>query len=356
MEFVQSKRRNRVAPAQAGAQVSVAKLGPGLSRATDTTEMPRRFTRTAIIARRDAASTPFAMSADSAGPPGQHTMRGIVLIMAAVAMFTALDTIAKYLARFYPVPGIVWARYAFHLLLVILFLGPRLRGRLVRTQRLGLQLVRGVVLAGSSLFFVGALKFMPIAEASSITLIGPVLVTLGAAIFLEERIEPARWLAVGAGFVGVLIIIRPGSGVFSAMALLPLGTAVCFAAYHVLTRKLAGVENPYTTLFYSGLVGTVMLAVVLPFAWMAPATPLHAALMVLMGLLGGGSHLVLIRAYEHSPASRLAPFSYTQLGWVLLAGYAVFGDFPDRWSLAGIAVIAASALYIATHQRLGATR
>jgi drug/metabolite transporter (DMT)-like permease len=169
-------------------------------------------------------------------------------------------------------------------------------------------------------------------------------------------VEPQRWVAVCGGFVGVLIIIRPGSGVFGAAALLPLATAACFAAYSLLTRKLAGLENPYTTIFYSGLVGTVMLAAVLPFAWKAPATVAHMALLMLMGVLGGGGHLVLIHAYEHAPASRLAPFSYTQLIWVLVAGYLVFGDFPDRWSLIGIAVIAASAIYIATHQRMAARR
>jgi len=281
-----------------------------------------------------------------------HPLRGILMIMTAVAMFTVMDSIAKYLSRFYPVPGIVWARYAFHLLFVVLILGPRLKGRLVRTDRLGWQVLRGFVLAASSMFFFSALKFMPMAEASSITFLAPVLVTLGAAVVLKEKVEPARWMAVCAGFIGVLIIIRPGSGVFDSVALLPLATAACFATYSVLTRKLAGLENPYTTLFYSGLVGTVVLAVVLPFAWVAPANPVHAALLVLMGLIGGGSHLVLIKAYEHAPASRLAPFSYTQFVWVIIIGYVVFGDFPDRWSLIGIAVIVASAIYIATHQRL----
>jgi drug/metabolite transporter (DMT)-like permease len=291
----------------------------------------------------------------SAGHPAhlqQHPLRGILMIMTAVAMFAVLDSIAKYLSRFYPVPGIVWARYAFHLLFVVLLLGPRLRGRLVRTQRLRLQVLRGLLLAASSLFFFSALKYMPLAEASSITFLSPILVTISAAIVLKEKIELPRWIAVCAGFIGVLIIIRPGGGVFSAVALLPFATAACFASYAILTRKLSGLENPYTTLFYSGLVGTVVMAIVLPFAWVAPATPAHAALLVLMGLIGGGSHLVLIKAYEHAPASRLAPFSYTQLVWVIVLGYVVFGDFPDRWSLIGIAVIAASAIYIATHQRL----
>jgi drug/metabolite transporter (DMT)-like permease len=292
------------------------------------------------------------MSAGHPAHPQQRPLRGILMIMTAVAMFAVLDSIAKYLSRFYPVPGIVWARYAFHLLFVVLLLGPRLRGRLVRTQRLRLQVLRGLLLAASSLFFFSALKYMPLAEASSITFLSPILVTISAAIVLKEKIELPRWIAVCAGFIGVLIIIRPGGGVFSAVALLPFATAACFASYAILTRKLSGLENPYTTLFYSGLVGTVVMAIVLPFAWVAPATPAHAALLVLMGLIGGGSHLVLIKAYEHAPASRLAPFSYTQLVWVIVLGYVVFGDFPDRWSLIGIAVIAASAIYIATHQRL----
>jgi drug/metabolite transporter (DMT)-like permease len=274
------------------------------------------------------------------------------MIMAAVAMFVVLDSIAKYLARFYPVPGLVWARYAGHFVLVVLILGPRLRLELVRTTRPGLQLLRGLLLAGSSMFFFSALKFMPLAEATSINFLAPVLVTVAAAVVLKEKVEPARWVAIAAGFAGVLIIIRPGAAISGPAALLPFGTATCFAAYSVLTRKIAGVESPYTSLFYAGLVGTVVLAAVLPFAWATPTTLLHAVLLLAMGLIGGTSHLILIRAYEHAPASRLAPFSYTQLLWVLLAGYLLFGDFPDNWSLIGIAIIGASAVYIATHQRL----
>ena len=281
-----------------------------------------------------------------------HPLRGILMIMTAVAMFTVMDSIAKYLSRFYPVPGIVWARYAFHLLFVVLILGPRMKAGLVRTQRLGLQITRGVVLAASSMLFFSALKFMPMAEASSISFVAPMLVTLLAVILLKEKVERARWVAVAAGFLGVLIIIRPGSGVFSWVAVLPLATAASFAAYQILTRKLAGVDSPYTSLFYSGLIGTVLLATVLPFQWTTPTTLAHALLLPAIGFLGGLSHLVLIRAYDQASVSTLAPFTYTQLIWVILIGYLVFGDFPDHWSLIGIAVIMASGIYIATHQRL----
>ena len=151
-----------------------------------------------------------------------HPLRGILMIMTAVALFTVMDSMAKYLSRFYPVPGIVWARYAFHLLFVVMILGPRMKLGLVRTRHLGLQIVRGMLLAASSMLFFSALKFMPMAEASSISFVAPMLVTLLGVFLLKEKVEPARWVAVVAGFVGVLIIIRPGSGIFSWVAVLPL--------------------------------------------------------------------------------------------------------------------------------------
>jgi drug/metabolite transporter (DMT)-like permease len=278
--------------------------------------------------------------------------RGPVLIMTAVAMFVVMDTISKYLSRYYPVPAIVWARYFFHVLLVVIALGPRLGWGLVRTRRLGVQLVRGLLLAGSTLFFVFAIKQMPLAETSSITFIAPVLVTLMGAFFLKEKVETARWLAVAGGFAGVVIIVRPGGGVFNWTSVLPLCCAACFAGYQILTRKLANLESPYTSIFYSGLVGSVLMSLTLPFIWVRPQSLIHALLFVVIGIIGGLSHLILIKAYDYAPASSLAPFSYTQLIWVTVMGYLVFDQFPDRWSLIGIAVIMASGIYIATHQQL----
>ena len=289
----------------------------------------------------------------SAAPTAHtHSPRGPLMIMTAVALFVVMDTISKYLSRFYPVPAIVWARYFFHVLLVLIALGPRLGLGLVRTRRLGVQLVRGLLLAGSTLFFVFAIRQMPLAETSSITFIAPVLVTLMGAFFLKEKVETARWLAVAGGFAGVLIIIRPGGGVFSWASVLPLCCAACFACYQILTRKLANLESPYTSIFYSGLVGSVLMSLTLPYVWVRPHSLYHALLFVVIGVIGGLSHLILIKAYDYAPASRLAPFSYTQLIWVTVMGYLVFGQFPDHWSLVGIAVIMASGIYIATHQQL----
>jgi len=288
--------------------------------------------------------------ADAASPRPQLS-RSILMVMVAVIFFSVGDLLAKYLTRFYPIALIVWARFTFHLLLIILALGPRYGLALVRTKRLGTQLIRGLLLLMGSVFFVSALKFMPLAEATAIAYLAPVLVTIMSVVFLGEKVEISRWLAVFCGFVGVLTIIRPGSSIFTWAALLPVANAMSFATYQILTRKLAGLEGPYTSIFYAGLVGSVLSLFTLPGVWTMPQNLEHVAAFLGVGALGGFGHLILIKAYEHAPASRLAPFSYSQLIWVALIGFFVFGDFPDHWSLLGIAILVTSGIYIASHQR-----
>jgi len=278
--------------------------------------------------------------------------RGIVLVLITVAIFAVNDVLSKYLTRFYPIALIVWARYAFHLLLISIVLGPRVGMRLVRTTRPGAQLLRALMLTAASLLIVSSFKYMPVAEASSIAFLAPIVVTVMSVIFLKERVQPARWIAVLCGFLGVLIIIRPGSDIFTWAMLLPMGNAVAFASYQIMTRRLSGVESPFASIFYPGLIGTLVLSTTLPYCWVMPQSGLHALAFVIIGMLNGLSHLTLIKAYEHAPASRLAPFSYSQLIWVALIGYVVFGDFPDTWSLLGIAILVTSGIYNVTHQRI----
>lgn len=270
-------------------------------------------------------------------------------MVVAVSTFAMMDTTAKYLARNYPVPLIVWYRYLFHAALMLVILGPRLRWRLVASKRPGLQIARGAVLAASSLFFFSALARMPIAEASAITFLSPLILTALSAYFLKERVRASAWTAVLAGFCGVLIIVRPGGAMFTPAALLALATPFCFALYQLLTRKLAGVDSSFTTLFISALVGTVMLSVTLPFAWVVPAA-FDLALLVFLGTLGAVGHFLLIRAFDYAPPSVLAPFVYAQLVTVLVLGYLVFGDFPDGLSLVGMAIIVLSGAWIASRQ------
>jgi drug/metabolite transporter (DMT)-like permease len=284
-------------------------------------------------------------------PPGaQHHLRGILLIVAAVSTFALMDTTAKYLSRTYPVPGIVWARYAAQTLFLIVVLAPRLRLGWLRTRRPGLQLLRGGILAASTVFFFSALALMPIAEAAAITFLSPLLLTAASAWLLKERVRRSAWVALAAGFVGVLIIIRPGGEVFTPAVILPLLTAVSFAAYQLLTRKLAGVDSTMTTLFYSAVVGTVLLAPGLSFYGRVPETGFDAALFAVLGVLASVGHFLLIRAFEHAPPSVLAPFVYTQLVAVLALGYLVFGDFPDGWSLLGMAIVVLAGAWMAARQ------
>ena len=283
--------------------------------------------------------------------PTPNVLRGILLIVAAVSTFAVMDTTAKYLSRTYPVPAIVWARYAAQALFMLLVLGPRLKLDLVRTRRPGLQLVRGLTLAAATLLFFSALSLMPIAEASAITFISPLLLTALSVALLRERVPPAAWLAVAAGFVGVLIIIRPGGAVFTPAALLPIATACCFAGYQIMTRQLAGIDSSFTTLFYAAIIGTALMSCVVPFFWHPPETVAHGLLFVGLGVLGAVGHFVLIRAFQHAPASTRAPFVYSQLVAVLALGYAVFGEFPDGWSLVGMAIIVASGVFVALRNR-----
>ena len=281
---------------------------------------------------------------------GQH-LRGIGLMIAAVSTFAVMDTIAKWLSQSYPVPAVVWARYISQVLVMVVLLGPRYRAGLVRTKRPGLQILRGFVLVSSTILFFNAISRMPIAEASAITFISPLILTAMSVFLLKERVKPSTWIAVAVGFAGVLVIIRPGSGIFSTAAVLPIATALFFAAYQLLTRKLAGVDSTIATLFISALVGAVVMCFVVPFFWQPLLSAWHAGLLLLMGFLASAGHFMLIRAFEKAPASTLAPFVYAQLAAVLLLGYLVFGTFPDTWSLVGMGLIVASGAYVVLRQR-----
>jgi drug/metabolite transporter (DMT)-like permease len=280
----------------------------------------------------------------------QNVLRGILLLIAAVSTFAVVDTIAKYLARSYPVPLVVWARYTSQTLFMLLVLGPRMRLDLARSLRPGLQVIRGVVLVASTMLFFSALALMPLAEASAITVLSPLVLAGMSVWLLRERVRRSAWAAIVAGFVGVLIIIRPGGGVFTPAAILPILTAVCFASYQLLTRKLAGIDSTLTTLFYGAIVGTVLMTLGVPFFWHTPASALDWLLFAVIGVLGGAGHFVLIRAFTHAPPAALAPFVYVQLVAVLALGYLVFGEFPDGWSLVGMAIIVLSGAWIAARQ------
>jgi drug/metabolite transporter (DMT)-like permease len=279
-------------------------------------------------------------------------LRGALLVVVAVGIFAVMDTIAKYLTRSYPVSGVVWVRYAASLVILFGFLAARGELGRVRTARPGLQITRGLLLALSSLLYFTSLTVLPLAEAAAIGFVMPLFLAVLAVPMLGERMDGARLAAVLLGLAGALVIVRPGATVFTFYALLPVGMALCNALYQILTRKVAGVEHPLTSLAWGSIVGAVLLAFTLPFAWVTPTNPWHWFLLAVIGVLASVGHFILIRAYDYANATGLAPFFYTQLVWVMLMGWLVFGDFPDGWSLLGMGIIVVSGLSLVGRQRL----
>lgn len=286
--------------------------------------------------------------------PSSHAahLRGIFLMIAAVGVFVLMDTTAKYLSRWYPVPSIVWARFVANLAILLLFLAVRGELGRLRTARPGLQIARGALLAGATLFFFTSLSVLPLAEAAAIAFVLPLFLAALAVPLLGERLDGARLAAILVGLVGALLIVRPGSAVFTVYALLPMAMALCNALYQILTRKVAGLEHPLTSLVWGAIVGAVLMSAVAPFVWQAPREPFHWALLGVIGVLASIGHYLLIRAFDFAPATLLAPFGYSGLVWAMLMGLVVFGDFPDAWSLGGMAVIVASGMFLAARQRL----
>jgi drug/metabolite transporter (DMT)-like permease len=275
----------------------------------------------------------------------------IALITGAVLCFALLDAVVKVLTQRYPVPMLVWARYAVQALALAIWLLPRMGRALLRTERVRLQLVRAALLPMSSLFFFSSLRYLPLAEATAMNYSTPVIVMILAVIFLRERMTRPRIALVIAGFAGMFLIVRPGSAMFQGAALLSLGAALFYAVFQILTRKLAS-EDWRVLLFYPAIVGTAMMTAILPwFGEPVDAPWTDIALIIATGLLGTLGHCLFILAFQRSPASALTPYTYIHLVWATLLGWLVFDRFPDVWTLAGMAVIAGSGLLIAMHER-----
>ncbi len=270
--------------------------------------------------------------------------RAIIMMILGILSFTLMDSSVKALAPRVGVLPTLWARYAGQMLFVLILIAPRIRS-VVRTRYPKLQFLRSVLLMGATGFFFTSLSLIPLSDAAALMAVNPVLITLGAAVFLGEALGPRRILGIAIAMVGALIVIRPGSAVFSSAALLPLAAAACYSAYALLTRRVGPDEDVWTSLFYTGLVGTVLLSILVPFAWV----PLDGVSIVLMGLaalFGTVGQLLIIRSFSTGEAAMLAPFSYTGLIFATLWGVLLFSELPDIWTIAGALVIAGAGLYV----------
>lgn len=282
--------------------------------------------------------------------PAGAWQRAFVLVTLAVLMLTVLDASVKYLIQSYPLPMVCWARYFFHLATFGVWILATQRAVAVRTRRLPLQIVRGLLLVAVTFLFIAALGRLPLAEVTAINFLSPIMVTALSAIVLGETVGWHRWLAVTVGFVGVLIIVRPDADVVNWGALLVLGATFFFALYQIATRALAPTDPAVTTLFYTALVGTVATSLIVPFFWVTP-TVADVGLMVLAGVAGGGGHFLLIHAYRHAEASLVAPLFYVQIVFSAGFGFVVFDETPDVWTLTGAALIILGGLWIWSRER-----
>jgi drug/metabolite transporter (DMT)-like permease len=274
--------------------------------------------------------------------------RAVLLMLAATLCFSALDATSKHLSRTYPVPMMVWGRYTFHCLMMVIFLAPSMRLQLVATVRPLAQIVRALMLVGTTGFSMVGFSLMPLAESTAILFVTPLVVVILSHWLLKESITVGHWLAVVTGFAGALLIARPG-GALNLQGILWMAlAATCYAIYQIQTRQLSSTENTVTMLFYTALVGTVSMTLAAPLYWGGPAPDWQdAALIASLGIYGGTGHLMLTRAFRYATASFLSPFLYAQLIWASFFGIVIYNHTPDKLSITGMIVIAVSSISVA---------
>ncbi|MBT3399051.1 MAG: DMT family transporter [Rhodospirillaceae bacterium] len=271
-------------------------------------------------------------------------LTAIAIMCLASLCFITMHGFIKTVRGDVPIGMIIWSQYTIQAVLLTALLAPRLRS-LVTTRMLGLQVLRALALMAAVSGMFVAVGLMPLADAITIAFVAPLMITAAAAFFLKERVTPGQWLAILVGFGGVLIVIRPGTSIFEAASLVPLGAAVSVALYQTLTRPISQVVKPVSMLYMATLVGLVVSALALPFVWETPDLT-QTAYLGAAACLGAAAHFLLIRAYHAAPASVVAPFAYTEIVWSSAIGFAVFGDIPDSATLIGAAVLIASGLYL----------
>ena len=278
--------------------------------------------------------------------PGHRPLLGIGFMLLTGSLFPAMNGLAKLMSQSYSSEQVVWARTFSHLIFVLALFVPQTGWRIVLTKRPGVQFFRSCMLITSTFLFFTAIKFVPIAQAASISFTAPLIVVILAGPMLGEKVTLSRVLAVIVGFIGVLVVIRPGAAVFQWASLLIVGSASCFAVYQVLTRRVAGFDAPETSVVYSALVGSVLMSAIVPFSWTTPGSWIDVLLLGSLGVLGGLGHYCVARAMTYAPANFLSPFQYWQMVGSVAVGYLMFAEIPDTFTWLGAALIIAAGMYV----------
>ena len=273
----------------------------------------------------------------------------ILLMIGAVFCFASMDATAKYLMKEIGPAQTIWARYTVQAVIVTVLILPKINVY-GRTNYPKLQFLRSVALMMATTLFFFAFSRLGLAEASAIFNISPVLITLGAFLFLREQIGPRRLIGIIVSLLGALIIIRPGTGVFSIYALLPLGAAIFYSTYSLATRFVGTDESPWTSLFYSAIFGAICYSIYIAFYW-NPMSSNAILLTIIIGLFGTAGHICLIRALTLGEASLVAPFIYINLLFTTTWGFVLFGNLPDFWTIVGALIIVAAGIYVWARDR-----
>jgi drug/metabolite transporter (DMT)-like permease len=278
-----------------------------------------------------------------------NPLKGILLMNLAMFLLAGMDGITKTLATDYAVPQILSVRFLIFCLFALAIARPKSLRTAFRSRHPILQIARSLIIVVEVGVFIVAFRYLPLADAHAISGIAPLLVTALAVPFLGEKVGIRRWTAIFVGFLGLLIIVRPGIGVFNPAALIPLAGAGLWAVYQILVRKVSD-DSAATSLLYMAVTGAVVMTALAPFFWRPPDTT-GWLLLFSLGVVGSLGHYILIKAFQAAPASTLQPFHYVVLIWATIVGYLVFGDLPDAWTILGAAVIAGSGLYAFYRER-----
>mgnify|MGYP000503890675 CR=1 FL=1 len=278
-------------------------------------------------------------------------MKAITFNLLAWVMLPIMDGFAKYLSADLPVLQITWARYFFTVAFTLPIMFFFFRENLVWTDKPKLQFIRGLILLTANICFFYSISVIPLANALTLAFVAPLIVTAFSPIFLGERVGYRRWSAVIIGFIGSLVVIRPGFVEINLASLAALGTGIMYGFYLIITRKLSTSDSPLLTLLLTGVVGAIIISIIMPFVWVKP-TFNQWSMMAAIGIFASIGHLFIILSLKYADASKLAPFSYFEIVTNIIIGYYFFGDFPDNWTFLGLFIIVFSGIYISRRENL----
>ena len=278
-------------------------------------------------------------------------MKAITFNLLAWVMLPIMDGFAKYLSTDLPVLQITWARYFFTVVFTFPIMFLFFKKNLVWTDKPKLQITRGIILLTANICFFYAISIISLAKALTLAFVAPLIVTAFSPIFLGERVGVRRWSAVIVGFIGSLVVIRPGFVEINLASIAALGTGVMYGFYLIITRKLSTSDNPLLTLLLTGVVGAIIISFVMPFVWVKPNFN-QWSIMAAIGIFACLGHFFLILSLKYADASKLAPFSYFEIITNIIIGYYFFSDFPDNWTFLGLFIIVLSGIYISRRESL----